>query len=172
MSSLEPWLARLDDEWTAGCRNGAELWRRLKTAGFKGSSRVVAEWATRRRRAEVAPSCGPRKCPSSRVIARMMTIARDQLSKDDAVTIATIEAAVPALVTARELFDRFGHDLIHGGWCNITSCIGTDPPSATTQSHPKSVSRVAGSPSCCKHRIGRARSRAPGALLRARPDGR
>jgi len=107
MSSLEPWLARLDDEWTAGCRNGAELWRRLKTAGFKGSSRVVAEWATRRRRAEVAPSCGPRKCPSSRVIARMMTIARDQLSKDDAVTIATIEAAVPALVTTRELFDRF-----------------------------------------------------------------
>src|SRR5206468_1465730 len=97
MSSLEPWLTRLDDEWTAGCRNGAELWRRLKTAGFKGSSRVVAEWATRRRRAEVAPSCGPRKCPSSRVIARMMTIARDQLSKDDAVTIATIEAAVPAL---------------------------------------------------------------------------
>jgi transposase len=107
MSSLEPWFARLDDEFTAGCRNGAELWRRLKTAGFKGSSRVVAEWATRRRRAEAAPSRGPRKCPSSRMIARMMTIARDQLSKGDAVTIATIEAAVPALVTAREQFDRF-----------------------------------------------------------------
>jgi transposase len=107
MSSLEPWLARLDEEWTAGCRNGVELWRRLKTAGFKGSLRVVTEWATRRRRSEAAPSWGPRKCPSSRVIARMMTIARDQLSKDDAVTIATIEAAVPALVTARDLFDRF-----------------------------------------------------------------
>jgi transposase len=107
MSSLEPWLARLDEEWTSGCRNGAELWRRLKTAGFKGSSRVVAEWRTRRRRAEAAPSCGPRKCPSSRAIARMMTIARDQLSKGDAVTIATIEAAIPALVTARDLFDRF-----------------------------------------------------------------
>jgi len=37
----------------------------------------------------------------------MMTIARDELSKNDAVTIAMIEAAVPALVTARELFDRF-----------------------------------------------------------------
>ena len=36
-----------------------------------------------------------------------MTIARDQLSKGDAVTIATIEAAIPALVTARELFERF-----------------------------------------------------------------
>ena len=49
---------------------------------------------------EAAPSCGPRKCPSSRVLARMMTITRDQVSKGDAVTIATIEAAVPALVTA------------------------------------------------------------------------
>jgi transposase len=107
MSSLEPWLARLDQEWIAGCRNGAELWRRLRNAGFGGSQRVVSEWATRRRRAEAAPSYGPRKCPSSRVIARMMTIARDQLSKNDAVTIATIEAAVPALVTARDLFDRF-----------------------------------------------------------------
>ena len=107
MSSLEPWLDRLDREWTAGCRNGAELWRRLRAAGFKGSTRVVAEWATRRRRSETARTWGPRKCPSSRVIARMMTIGRDQLSKDDAVTIATIEAAMPTLVTARGLFDRF-----------------------------------------------------------------
>jgi hypothetical protein len=35
----------------------------------------------------------------------MMTIAHDRLSKDDAVTMATIDAAVPALVRARELFD-------------------------------------------------------------------
>lgn len=107
MSSLEPWLAKLDQEWSAGCRNGAELWRRLKAMGFRGSLRVVTEWTTRRRRAEAAPSCAPRKCPSSRVIARMMTIARDQLSKDHAVTLATIEGAVPALVAARDLFDRF-----------------------------------------------------------------
>jgi transposase len=107
VSSLEPWLVRLDAEWTAGCRNGAELWRRLKAASFKGSLRVVTEWATRRRRAEGTPRCGPRRCPSSRVIARMMTTARDQLSKEDAVVIATVEAAVPALVTARTLFDRF-----------------------------------------------------------------
>lgn len=107
MSSLEPWLVRLDREWMAGCRNGAELWRRLKTAGFKGSLRVVTEWMTRRRRAEATPRGGPRKCPSSRVVAQMMTIARDQFSKGDAVTIATIEAAVPALVTARDLVDRF-----------------------------------------------------------------
>jgi transposase len=76
MSSLEPWLARLDQEWVAGCRNGAELWRRLRNAGFGGSRRVIAEWATRRRRAEGAPRCGPRKCPSSRVtFARGLKVA-------------------------------------------------------------------------------------------------
>jgi transposase len=104
LSSLEPWLTKLDEEWEAGCHNGSELWRRLKSFGYGGSLRVVTEWATRRRRAEAAPSCAPRKCPSSRVIARMMTISRDQLSKEEAIIVATIEAAVPPLVVARDLF--------------------------------------------------------------------
>ena len=106
-SSLEPWFAKLDAEWAAGCRNGAELWRRLRTAGFGGSLRVVTEWATRRRRAEAAPQGGPRKCPPAREIARMMTTARDHLSKEDALTVAMIEAAAPRLAAARALVDRF-----------------------------------------------------------------
>jgi transposase len=52
MNSLEPYLLLLDSHWTAGCSNGAELWRRLKADGFGGSPRVVSEWATRRRRTE------------------------------------------------------------------------------------------------------------------------
>ena len=35
-SSLEAHLPLLDEQWTAGCRNGAELWRRLKALGFRG----------------------------------------------------------------------------------------------------------------------------------------
>ena len=123
ISSLAPWFARLDQEWIAGCRNGAELWRRLKIDGFKGSLRVVTEWATRRRRAEMTPQCGPRKCPSSRGIARMMTTARDTLSKADAVTVATIEAAVPALVTARTLFDRFQTMIRHRKSADLVSWL-------------------------------------------------
>lgn len=38
MSSLEPWLTKLDQEWNAGCHNGAELWRRLKAAGLRQSA--------------------------------------------------------------------------------------------------------------------------------------
>ena len=53
-SSLDRHLPWLDDQWASGCRNGAELWRRLKARGFRGSLRVNSEWATRRRRAETA----------------------------------------------------------------------------------------------------------------------
>jgi transposase len=113
MSSLEPFLVRLDKEWAAGCHNGAALWRKLKAAGFNGSHRVVAEWATRRRKEESAAydDRRPRKSPSARAIARMMTVERDKLSKTIASTIAIIESAVPRLTTARNLIDRF-HNLI------------------------------------------------------------
>ena len=105
-SSLDAHLPFLDEQWASGCRNGAELWRRLKARGFKGSLRVVAEWATRRRRAEQA-SDQLRKVPSARTIARSMTMARDHLSKADTVIIAAIEAGVPMLVEARRLMERF-----------------------------------------------------------------
>jgi hypothetical protein len=39
-SSLEPHLPWLDAQWAAGSRNGAELWRRLRASGFRGSLRV------------------------------------------------------------------------------------------------------------------------------------
>lgn len=51
-SSLEPHLPWLDAQWAAGNRNGAELWRRLRASGFRGSLRVISEWVCRRRRAE------------------------------------------------------------------------------------------------------------------------
>jgi transposase len=106
-SSLEAYLPRLDAEWASGCRNGAELWRRLRASGFTGSLRVVGEWATRRRRNEQAPDGSPGKVPSARLLARLMTTGRDSLTKAEAMTVATIEAAVPALDEARALLSRF-----------------------------------------------------------------
>jgi len=106
-TTLDAHLPLLDEQWAAGCRNGAELRRRLKVHGFRGSLRVVGEWATRRRRAEKASNQQLQKVPSARTIARLMTTARDHLSKADTVTIAAIEAGVPALVEARNLADRF-----------------------------------------------------------------
>ena len=110
-SSLDAHLPFLEEQWLSGSRNGAGLWRRLQARGFRGSLRVVSEWATRRRRAERASDQQLQKVPSARTIARLMTTARDHLSKADTITIAAIEAGVPLLVEARGLIDRF-HTMI------------------------------------------------------------
>ena len=39
-STIDAYLPFLDAQWTSGCRKGAELWRRLKEQGFRGSLRV------------------------------------------------------------------------------------------------------------------------------------
>jgi transposase len=106
-NTLDVHLPFLDAQWADGCHNGAELWRRLKGQGFRGSLRVVSEWATRRRRAESVSLQHLQKVPSARSIARLMTMARDHLSKADTVTVAALETGVPALAEARKLVDRF-----------------------------------------------------------------
>ncbi|TGN73411.1 transposase, partial [Bradyrhizobium yuanmingense] len=97
----------LDCQWATGCRNGAELWRRLTERGFRGSLRVISEWATRRRRAGKADAQNLQRIPSARTIARLMTIGRDVLTKAETVTVAAIEAGVPNLVDAREIIAEF-----------------------------------------------------------------
>ncbi|WP_413814212.1 hypothetical protein [Aureimonas sp. Leaf427] len=105
--SLDRHLPFLYAQWEAGCRNGAELWRRLRALGFGGSTRVVSEWATRRRRSERMTTAQLRRPPSARTIARLMTLKRDLLAKTETLTVAAIEAGAPALAEARTLIDRF-----------------------------------------------------------------
>jgi hypothetical protein len=38
---------------------------------------------------------------------RLMTMRREQLTKAEAVTVAAVEAGVPALAAARKMLDRF-----------------------------------------------------------------
>ena len=68
---------------------------------------MVTEWATRQRRSEKAGVELSRTAPSARVLSRLMTTRRDDLSKADAVTVAAIETGVPRLATARDLMERF-----------------------------------------------------------------
>ncbi|MGO8063619.1 ISL3 family transposase [Rhizobium johnstonii] len=98
-SSLEPYLEWLDAQWAAGKRNGTELWRRLRTQGFRGSRR--------RKRAEKADAESLTRIPSARTIARLLTTSRDNLTKSETVTIAAIEGGVPLLVKARDIIADF-----------------------------------------------------------------
>lgn len=78
-SSLEHHLSWLDAQRTSGHHNSADLWRHLRRLGFRGSERVVREWATRHRRAETPDAQSVQRVPSARTIARLMTNGRDAL---------------------------------------------------------------------------------------------
>src|SRR3546814_13010514 len=73
---------------------GAALWRRLKKQGFRGSLRVVTEWATRRRQSERIDAETLNRVPSARTIARLITTGRDTLSKAETVTVAAVATCV------------------------------------------------------------------------------
>ena len=105
-TSLEPHLPWLEAQWDAGFRNGAELWRQLRLAGFGGSLRVVTERAARRRRAEKAES-GLGYAPAARAIVRLMTLERNNLTKAQTIIVAAIEERLPDLVEARHVIESF-----------------------------------------------------------------
>lgn len=66
-----------------------------------------SQWAQRRRLAEKANQSGLARTPSARIIARLMTAARDDLAKSEAVLVAAIEMSVPELVAARDAICDF-----------------------------------------------------------------
>lgn len=120
-STLDGHLDWLSHEWDGGCRSGAELWRRLRARGYAGSLRVVAEWATRRRRDEAAEL--PRRCPSSRTIARLLMLASERLSRADLMLVTLIEAELPNLRQVRDLVERFHHMIRTGFSENLDDWI-------------------------------------------------
>ncbi len=106
-SSLEAYLPWLDTQWDVGNRNATELWRKARAQGFRGSLRVVGEWATRRRRAEEAEIERLQRVPSARTLARWLTTGRDRLTKAETLMVSAVENGVPTLVEAREAIGAF-----------------------------------------------------------------
>jgi transposase len=106
-SSLDPYLPWLDEQWAAGCRNGAALWRVLRLRGFQGCLRVVSEWSARRKKSERADPAALARAPSARTVARLLTVGRERLSKAETITVAAIESRVALLVEAREIILEF-----------------------------------------------------------------
>lgn len=87
--------------------SASALWREMRGKGFHGQSGVVSEWAQRRRLAEKADQSALARTPSARSIAKLMTLARSDVSKSDAVLIAAIENGVLELTIARSLIADF-----------------------------------------------------------------
>jgi Transposase len=84
-------ILSLSEQWAAGCRNGAALWRVLRLRGFQGCLRVVSEWSARRKKSERADPAALARAPSARTVARPLTVGRERLSKAETITVAAIE---------------------------------------------------------------------------------
>jgi transposase len=107
-SSLDPHRAVLERRWAEGCRNGAQLWRELRAAGFRGGLRVVTEWATRQRLAVLPgrPASGF-AAPPSRRVARLLTADPQALDAAERCYLDRLLTASPPLALARSLALRF-----------------------------------------------------------------
>ena len=159
-STIEAYLPWLDAQWDAGARNAAALCRALREQGFRGSVRVVAEWATRRRRAEKVDAQSLTRVPSARTIARLMTIGRTGVSKSESVMIAAIEEGIPTLVEARQIIADFHEMIRKKAASQLTALAGP------RLSEPRSVLRK-----WRKERRARCSRRNNGAMVQ-RPNGR
>ncbi len=107
-STLAPYEQMLDKLWNEGFRNGAELHRQVRAAGFRGSLRVVTEWTTRRRQdLKAAETCVPRKAPAARTVAKMLTTHRHSDTRQQIALLAIITKSTPDIITARDQLDAF-----------------------------------------------------------------
>jgi transposase len=105
--SLEPYQDLLDRLWSQGCRNGAELWRQLRQAGFPGALRVVTEWANRQRLDDKRPHGRPSAKLSARRITRLLMADPATLHEGEHRLVERILATAPALDEARDIAKRF-----------------------------------------------------------------
>ncbi len=107
-SMLEPHRATLERRWAEGCHNGAQLWRELRDAGFRGGLRVVTEWATRQRLAGRPGRSG--SCfavPPIRRVARMLAADPSALPAEERRYLDCLLATSAPLALARDLALRF-----------------------------------------------------------------
>jgi len=79
----------------------------MRTKGFAGQTGVFSQLAQRRRLAQKANQSGLARAPSARVIARLMTTARYDLARIEAILVAAIEVNVPELIVARTAVGDF-----------------------------------------------------------------
>jgi transposase len=95
-----------------GLPHGARLWREARDAGFTGSSRVIAEWASRQRlagsaTAETSGPVAPASPPAARCVARLLTADPPSLNEAERSCIERLLALSPALEALRGLARRF-----------------------------------------------------------------
>jgi transposase len=95
LSSLDPYLAYLEQRHLDGCENASQLWREIQALGFPGTARPVLRWMQLRRTHPAPSTPGPYRdkqtpslpqaqsaLPSARQLAWLLVSDPAQLSHD------------------------------------------------------------------------------------------
>ena len=120
-SSLVPYVALLERRWAEGCRNGAQLWRETREAGFRGGQRVVTEWVARQRlasRPERAASVIA--APSRRRVALLLTGDPADWTSEERRYLERLFSLSPEIAVLHDLAQRFGRMVRQHGADDLT----------------------------------------------------
>jgi transposase len=106
-SLLDPFKAYLHQRWQAGCRNRMQLFREIKSQGFRGQRTIVKHYVGRLRKAEPAPMA-PEPAPLTPNAAVWLVMRRpERRDRADRHLIARLKAQHPQLREAVELTEAF-----------------------------------------------------------------
>jgi transposase len=112
-TGVHPAPSYLEQRWSEGCRNAAELARELARRGSDVRPRVVRAWATKRRRAEadaldagVREAVGRWKAPTINRTAFLLQADRTALRQEDRDFVDRLLEKAPGLAAVANLADR------------------------------------------------------------------
>ena len=128
-SRLDRYRAFVEARWQEGERNGAALYRELRTLGFTGGYDILRRWAARRRQDTPArPPSG--RVPSTRRVTRWLTSDPAALCHEDRRFAEALCAMAPKLGLAAAHVRAFA-DLLRQGdpaelepWLEVAATIG------------------------------------------------
>lgn len=110
-SKLDPYRDYLEKRWQAGCHNGMDLSRELKSLGFNGSRGIVARWVAKKRRTLPSKNLGPaprQAVPWSPTRASWLFVKPEQhLTFEDKIALAKMHQASEKATLAYSLGQQF-----------------------------------------------------------------
>jgi transposase len=118
---LAPYQGFLDQRWTEGCRNAAQLWREVVGLGFGGRPSTVRAWVAQRYSQAPAEMSGSLPLtpiwhpPPSQRIAYMLMAETETLDEKDRVFISHLLSKAPRLAEAISVAKRLHQLLRHKG---------------------------------------------------------
>jgi transposase len=128
-SQLLPYVPHLERRWAEGCTEGVRLWKEIQAQGYRGSRRMVAQWAVQRRQGPapttphkhrrpasetpVAPAGPAPRRASSRRLVWLLLHEPGHLSTEEHRALTQLQGQCPPAAMAYPLlraFMRMVHD--------------------------------------------------------------